>query len=456
MKNVRLVSHWRFAAAAAAHARAQEEHPHSHGDAEQFGTVHFPASCRRRGPPTFTRAVAQLHSFGYEESRLSFEEVVRADPGVRHRVLGDRDDLLPPDLGAAGREELAAGQPPPRRPPSSAARPSARRHSSPRSAPSTATPRRRSHGPRAQAYGRAMEELRAPIPDDHEVAIFYALSLLGTAPPLGHDVRAPEEGGRDPEPSPPARARHPGIAHYMIHSFDYPELAEEALPAARAYAKIAPSSPHALHMPSHIFTRLGLWQESIDSNLASAETGRHWSRSGSRAPRRSTRSTPSTISSTRTCRSETIRALGEVLGGDGDAARSTRPNSRRATRSRRFPLAGRSSGGTGRPRRSSGLRRRAAVGPVPLRAGDHAVRAGPRSGALRATGRRARAVAKLTEIQAASRSPRCRAHTTGRRRSNPYASPPRPGSRTPEGRKDEALAWRARPPSSTRRPASTP
>ncbi len=134
------------------------------------------------------------------------------------------------------------------------------------------------HPARVVAYEQAMAGVAERIPDDHETSIFHALAILGVAynsPPdktYARQKRAAEILNR----LLPLEPQHPGIAHYMIHSFDYPALADLALPAARGYAKIAPSAPHALHMPSHIFTRLGMWQESIDSNLASAETARQW------------------------------------------------------------------------------------------------------------------------------------------------------------------------------------
>ena len=119
-----------------------------------------------------------------------------------------------------------------------------------------------------------MARLAEQLPDDHEAQIFYALSLLGTAPPDDASFANQKKAAAILNGLLPLEPQHPGIAHYMIHSFDYPQLAAEALPAARAYSKIAPDSPHALHMPSHIFTRLGLWQDSIASNLASADAGR--------------------------------------------------------------------------------------------------------------------------------------------------------------------------------------
>ena len=115
-----------------------------------------------------------------------------------------------------------------------------------------------------------MDQLQARYPDDHEAAIFHALALLGTAPPTDKTYVNQKKAGALLEPLFVVQREHPGIAHYIIHAYDYPPLAPRALDAARRYAKIAPDSPHALHMPSHIFTRLGLWQESIESNLISA------------------------------------------------------------------------------------------------------------------------------------------------------------------------------------------
>jgi len=126
------------------------------------------------------------------------------------------------------------------------------------------------HRTRARAYETAMDQLQARYPEDHEAAIFYALALLATAPPEDKTYVNQKKAGAILEPLFAEQPEHPGIAHYIIHAYDYPPLADRALDAARRYAKIAPDSPHALHMPSHIFTRLGLWQESIDSNLVSA------------------------------------------------------------------------------------------------------------------------------------------------------------------------------------------
>jgi tetratricopeptide (TPR) repeat protein len=130
------------------------------------------------------------------------------------------------------------------------------------------------HGPRAKAYENAMRDLSRRLPDDHEATIFYALALLGTAPPSDTTYANQKKAAAILNALLPLEPQHPGITHYMIHSFDFPALAAEALPAARTYAKIAPDSPHALHMPSHIFTRIGLWEESIASNIDSAAAAR--------------------------------------------------------------------------------------------------------------------------------------------------------------------------------------
>jgi tetratricopeptide (TPR) repeat protein len=131
------------------------------------------------------------------------------------------------------------------------------------------------HRTRALAYESAMEQVYLRYPNDREAAIFYALALLGTGPITDKTFANQKKAAGILNRVLPLEPRHPGVAHYLIHSFDYPQLAHLALPAARSYARIAPSSPHALHMPSHIFTRLGLWQESINSNLASAASAKN-------------------------------------------------------------------------------------------------------------------------------------------------------------------------------------
>ncbi len=263
-----------LSAALAVPAAGAQEHQHSPGEAEQFGTVHFPASCSAEALPVFTRAVAQLHSFGYEESRRSFEQAARIDPGCGIAYWGIAMTYYHPLWAPPSGEDLAAGR-------AAAARAAELGSKTERENAYIAAigvfyadSDKAGHGPRAKAYSQAMESVSGRFPNDHEAAIFYALTLLGTAPAGDTTYANQKKAAAILNAILPLEPQHPGITHYMIHSFDYPALALDALPAARAYAKIAPSSPHALHMPSHIFTRLGYWQESIDSNLASAEAGR--------------------------------------------------------------------------------------------------------------------------------------------------------------------------------------
>jgi tetratricopeptide (TPR) repeat protein len=259
-----------FALAFAGDARA---HDHDHGSSEALGTVHFPTSCRDVDVE-FTRAVALLHSFGYEESRRAFESVIAKDPACAMAYWGIAMTWYHPIWAPPNSQELAAGR-------AAAERAASLQSHSDRELGYIAAiglfyrdSDRVDHQRRARAYSEAMGQLAAQAPDDHEVQIFYALSLLGTAPPNDPTFANQKKAAAILNALLPLEPNHPGITHYMIHSFDYPQLAADALPAARAYAKIAPDSPHALHMPSHIFTRLGLWQDSIASNLASADAAR--------------------------------------------------------------------------------------------------------------------------------------------------------------------------------------
>ncbi len=124
------------------------------------------------------------------------------------------------------------------------------------------------HGVRVERYARAMAGVARDNPNDPEAQIFYALALIATAPPADKSHSNQKRAADILEPLFRAQPQHPGLAHYLIHAYDSAELAPKGLAAARAYSKIAPSAPHALHMPSHIFTRLGLWEDSIASNLA--------------------------------------------------------------------------------------------------------------------------------------------------------------------------------------------
>ncbi|HXM80146.1 MAG TPA: hypothetical protein VOA00_13005, partial [Thermoanaerobaculia bacterium] len=259
--------------ALAAGAGAQEMHSHQ-GSTETLGTVSFPVSCRPEVLPAFTRAVALLHSFGYEESRKAFATVAEQDAGCGMASWGVAMTYYHPIWAPPTAEELARGRAAAEKASAAGARTDREQGYIAAIGAFYRDSDRVDHRTRALAYKGAMEDLARRFPDDHETSIFYALALLATAPPsdttFANQKKAAEilNGLLEKEP------RHPGVAHYLIHAFDYPPLAAMALPAARSYAKIAPSSSHALHMPSHIFVRLGLWPESIESNLASADAAR--------------------------------------------------------------------------------------------------------------------------------------------------------------------------------------
>ena len=125
------------------------------------------------------------------------------------------------------------------------------------------------HAARAKAYSDAMQKVYADYPDDHEAAVFYALSLLASEPEGDATFANRKQAAAILEKLFATEPDHPGVAHYLIHAYDKPQLAQLGLPAARRYAEVAPAAPHALHMPSHIFARVGLWQDDINSNLAS-------------------------------------------------------------------------------------------------------------------------------------------------------------------------------------------
>ena len=255
-------------AAFVAPAVAQHEHPA--GDPGRLGKVNFPVSCDPSVRPEFSSAVAMLHSFWYEKASETFAAVAEKDPTCGMAYWGVAMTYYHPIWQAPGPTDLKAGVASLEKAKSAGAKTQRERDYIAALDTFYRDANTLDHPTRALAYEKAMDELQALYPDDHEAAIFYALALLATAPPTDRTYVNQKKAGAILEPLFVEQPEHPGIAHYIIHAYDYPPLAQRALDAARRYAKIAPDSPHALHMPSHIFTRLGLWQESIDSNLASA------------------------------------------------------------------------------------------------------------------------------------------------------------------------------------------
>ena len=249
----------------------QEQHQHDHAH-ETLGTVTFPTSCAPAVQKDFARAVALLHSFWYAPAEKAFGEIAAADPACAMAHWGVAMSLYHPIWAQPSPDELARGR-------DAVAKARALGAKTEREGAYIAAveaffrdSQTADHATRRAAFQKAMEALHARFPDDDEAAIFYALSLLDPTPATDRTYASQYKAGEILNRVLPRQPGHPGVAHYLIHAFDYPKVAELALPAARSYAKIAESSPHALHMPSHIFVRLGLWDDSIRANTDSAET----------------------------------------------------------------------------------------------------------------------------------------------------------------------------------------
>lgn len=250
---------------------AQEGHQHGghqHDSSEKLGRVNFRVSCNPQAQRQFNRAVAWLHSFEYEEAEKGFSEVIATDPrcgmGYWGKAMSNYHSIWAPPTPA----ELEKGWTAIEKAKSVGARTERERDYLAAIKVFYKDADKLDHKTRTFAYNRAMDQLYRRYPSDREAGVFYALSLITTGmmandPSYTRQKQAAQILNRVLAREP----QHPGVTHYLIHSYDYPALARLALPAARSYAKIAPASAHAQHMPSHIFTRLGLWQEGIRSNL---------------------------------------------------------------------------------------------------------------------------------------------------------------------------------------------
>lgn len=254
---------------------------------DQFGEVSFSLSCSNKTRPAFDLAVSLLHSFEWDEAKKAFMKVIDEDPDCPMAYWGLVRSYLGHPRFRPNQQDFEKGV------------------SILKVAESLPkTTREQAYFDALAAYyqddwtetmdridrslkmEKKMEEIYLKNPDDKEAAIFYALALFGSADFSDKTFPKPKKAGAILESIFPDQPNHPGIAHYIIHNYDFPELAHLSLSTARRYADIAPASAHAQHMPSHIFTRLGLWDESIDSNFNSAaaaqcyaeETGMsgHW------------------------------------------------------------------------------------------------------------------------------------------------------------------------------------
>ena len=258
---------------------AQETH--SHSAPEELGQVSFPITCQAAVQADFNRSVALLHSFAYRDAEQSFRNVAEHDPqcAIAHWGMAMThfhplwQPKLVPSEYANAKQEIAK-------------------------AIEVGTSSKKElryikavdvlfqgdvlvpYELRGVPYEQAMKDLASAYPKDTEAQVFYALALLANAPPADKTHARQKQAAAFLEPIFAASPKHPGVAHYLIHAYDNAEMASLGLPAARSYSKIAPSAPHALHMPSHIFTRLGLWEDSIASNIAARDAARGASDTG--------------------------------------------------------------------------------------------------------------------------------------------------------------------------------
>jgi tetratricopeptide (TPR) repeat protein len=243
-------------------------------DDDKLGKVHFATSCNLDGQKLFDRGMLYQHSFWYRASQKMFEETLKADPSCSIAYWGTALSLLWNPHTAPPAKNLGEG---------AAAIENARKLG-------FKTEREKAyvdalavmytdydkvdHRSRVVAYAKAMEALAQKYPDDDEAQIHYALALNTSASPADKTYSSQLKGAAILEPIALRQPQHPGVAHYLIHLYDYPAIADKGVAAARRYAKVAPDAPHALHMPSHIFTRVGYWNDSITSNTASARSAK--------------------------------------------------------------------------------------------------------------------------------------------------------------------------------------
>lgn len=235
---------------------------------ERLGTVSFSVSCSPSVRAQFSRGVALLHDFWYEEARPQFEKILKADPdcatahwGVAMSLFHQIWDRPDDQAVARGWQEMQAAQLHPAK--------SAREREYIAALGSFFQPDKRDYQARIDGYAAAMAKLYSHYPHDVDAGAFYALSLLAAQAPNDASVTQANKAMAVLNPLIAKYPDHPGVVHYIIHACDTPSLASEGLAAAKHYGEIAPSGPHAVHMPGHIFARLGMWKEDIESNSGS-------------------------------------------------------------------------------------------------------------------------------------------------------------------------------------------
>jgi hypothetical protein len=253
-------------------ALADDDQGHHHEDltTAQLGTVAFPVSCDPSVQKPFERGVALLHSFWYEEAEKEFQHIAADDPHCAMAHWGEAMSLWHQLWNNPEAKEIQRGLDEVHEAKTTDGATTAREKAYIAAIEAFySNSKKLNHEARAQAYSAAMKKVYETYPDDHEASVFYALSLLASEPHDDETFVNRKQAAAILEKLFATEPDHPGVAHYLIHSYDKPQLAQLGLPAARRYAQVAPAAPHALHMPSHIFARVGLWQDDINSNLAS-------------------------------------------------------------------------------------------------------------------------------------------------------------------------------------------
>jgi tetratricopeptide (TPR) repeat protein len=249
---------------------------HQHGSGEKLGTVHFATSCNQLAQKEFNRAVALLHSFQFSNAIEGFDAVLKADTtcGIADWgiALSDWGNPFVPEI--KDKSQLQAGRESTERGKTTGAKTERERAYVAAVSKLYSDYERTPQQARLIAYRDAMGQVAANYPEDHEAQIFYALAIAQSEDPADKTYTGRLKAGAILEQLFAEEPSHPGLAHYIIHTYDVTALAGRGLVAARRYSEIAPDAPHALHMPSHTFTRTGYWQESIDSNIAAAAAAR--------------------------------------------------------------------------------------------------------------------------------------------------------------------------------------
>jgi hypothetical protein len=241
---------------------------------QQLGAVHFATSCNEVAQRRFDRAMRYQHSFWYRESKQIFDEALKADPecgiaywGIALSLLNNPHSPIPAPNLPLGLEAIQKAK-------SVGAKTQRERDFIDALAVMYVDYDKTDHRARVAAYLKAIEAVAARYPDDDEAQIAYAITLNVAASPADKTYAYQLKGAAILEQIFKRQPRHPGISHYLIHLYDYPAIADKGLDAALRYSQIAPAAPHAQHMPSHIFTRVGYWKESIASNLASVRAAK--------------------------------------------------------------------------------------------------------------------------------------------------------------------------------------